>query len=170
MSPGSVPTNATEIYQEGLRIPPLKLRDGGVFNDTLIAMLRQNVRMPDTVMGDLNAQVAACTVGARRLAELADGYGAQSAGLDLRRTAAPFGDDDARRRSRTSPRAPIATSTTSTMTASSSTSRSASRSPSRSKSGDIEFDFDRHQPAGARAVQLRAVRLAGGGVLRGARR
>ena len=75
MSPGSVPTNATEIYQEGLRIPPLKLRDGGVFNDTLVRMIRQNVRIPDTVMGDLNAQVAACTVAARRLAELADGYG-----------------------------------------------------------------------------------------------
>ena len=41
MSPGSVPTNATEIYQEGLRIPPLKLRDGGVFNDTLVRMIRQ---------------------------------------------------------------------------------------------------------------------------------
>ena len=38
-------------------------------------MIRQNVRIPDTVMGDLNAQVAACTVAARRLAELADGYG-----------------------------------------------------------------------------------------------
>jgi N-methylhydantoinase B len=75
MSAGSVPTNATEIYQEGLRIPPLKLRDGGIFNDTLIKMIRQNVRIPDTVMGDLNAQVAACTVAARRLAELADGYG-----------------------------------------------------------------------------------------------
>ena len=75
MSAGSVPTNATEIYQEGLRIPPLKLRDGGVFNDTLVKMIRQNVRIPDTVMGDLNAQVAACTVAARRLAELADGYG-----------------------------------------------------------------------------------------------
>jgi N-methylhydantoinase B/oxoprolinase/acetone carboxylase alpha subunit len=75
MSAGSVPTNATEIYQEGLRIPPLKLRDGGVFNDTLVRMIRQNVRIPDTVMGDLNAQVAACQGAARRLAELADGYG-----------------------------------------------------------------------------------------------
>lgn len=75
MSAGSVPTNATEIYQEGLRIPPLKLRDGGVFNDTLVKMIRQNVRIPDTVMGDLNAQVAACTVAARRLVELADGHG-----------------------------------------------------------------------------------------------
>ena len=75
MSAGSVPTNATEIYQEGLRIPPLKLREGGVFNETLVKMLRQNVRIPDTVMGDLNAQVAACTVASRRLGELAERYG-----------------------------------------------------------------------------------------------
>jgi N-methylhydantoinase B len=81
MSAGSVPTNATEIYQEGLRIPPLKLRDAGVFNDTLVKMIRQNVRIPDTVMGDLNAQVAACTVAARRLAELADGHGHQLASI-----------------------------------------------------------------------------------------
>jgi len=75
MSAGSVPTNATEIFQEGLRIPPLKLRDAGVYNDTLVKLLRQNVRIPDTVMGDLNAQIAACTVGARRLAELAERFG-----------------------------------------------------------------------------------------------
>lgn len=75
MTPGSVPTNATEIFQEGLRIPPLKLRDAGVINETLVKMLRLNVRIPDTVMGDLNAQIAACQMGARRLDELAHGYG-----------------------------------------------------------------------------------------------
>jgi N-methylhydantoinase B len=75
MSAGSVPTNATEIYQEGIRIPPLKLRDAGAWNDTLIQMLRLNVRIPDSFMGDLNAQVAGCTVGARRLVELADSLG-----------------------------------------------------------------------------------------------
>jgi len=75
MSAGSVPTNATEIYQEGLRIPPLKLREAGVYNDTLVRLLRQNVRIPDTVMGDLNAQVAACTVASRRLGEVAERYG-----------------------------------------------------------------------------------------------
>jgi N-methylhydantoinase B len=75
ISAGSVPTNATEIYQEGLRIPPLKLREAGVFNDTFVRMLRQNVRIPDTVIGDLNAQVAACTVASRRLDELAHRYG-----------------------------------------------------------------------------------------------
>jgi len=75
MTPGSVPTNATEIFQEGLRIPPLKLRDSGVMNATLVKMLRLNVRIPDTVMGDLNAQIAACQMGARRLDELAQTYG-----------------------------------------------------------------------------------------------
>ncbi|WP_374443777.1 hydantoinase B/oxoprolinase family protein [Stella sp.] len=75
MTPGSIPTNATEIFQEGIRIPPLKLRDAGVMNDTLVKMLRLNVRIPDVLMGDLNAQIAACTIGARRIAALADAYG-----------------------------------------------------------------------------------------------
>jgi N-methylhydantoinase B/oxoprolinase/acetone carboxylase alpha subunit len=75
MSPGSVPTNATEIYQEGLRIPPLKLMEAGRYNDTFVRLARQNVRLPDEFMGDLNAQIAACTVGARRLAELAARHG-----------------------------------------------------------------------------------------------
>src|SRR4029079_3834978 len=72
MTPGSIPTNATEIFQEGIRIPPLKLREGGVMNDTLVKMLRLNVRIPNTFMGDLNAQIAGCQIGARRIAELAD--------------------------------------------------------------------------------------------------
>jgi N-methylhydantoinase B len=74
MSPGSVPTHATEIFQEGIRIPPLKFYDRGVINETLVGMLRLNVRIPDTLMGDLNAQVAACKVGERRLRELAGRY------------------------------------------------------------------------------------------------
>jgi N-methylhydantoinase B/oxoprolinase/acetone carboxylase alpha subunit len=75
MSPGSVPTNATEIFQEGIRIPPLRLRSAGRFDEQLVRMLRQNVRVPDMFMGDLNAQIAACTVGVRRLQELAKGHG-----------------------------------------------------------------------------------------------
>lgn len=75
MAPGSIPTNATEIFQEGLRLPPLKFRDAGKYNETLVAIIRQNVRIPDAVMGDLNAQLAACNVGARRIAELAADLG-----------------------------------------------------------------------------------------------
>lgn len=75
MTAGSVPTNATEIFQEGIRIPPLKLLDRGVYNETLVALLRRNVRIPDMFMGDLNAEISACKVGARRLRELAVSYG-----------------------------------------------------------------------------------------------
>ena len=75
MTPGSIPTNATEIFQEGVRIPPLKLRDRGRVNDTLVDLLKRNVRAPEIFMGDLNAQIAACTVGARRIGELASRYG-----------------------------------------------------------------------------------------------
>ncbi|MGE0716695.1 MAG: hydantoinase B/oxoprolinase family protein [Alphaproteobacteria bacterium] len=74
-APGSTPTDATEIYQEGLRIPPLKLRDRGRMDETLLALLRLNVRLPEIFMGDLDAQIACCTIGARRLGELADAYG-----------------------------------------------------------------------------------------------
>ncbi|MBS0643225.1 MAG: hydantoinase B/oxoprolinase family protein [Proteobacteria bacterium] len=76
LTPGSVPTNATEVFQEGLRIPLLKLRDRGVMNETLVAMIRQNVRIPDTVMGDIHAQIAACSIGARRMGEIAARHGA----------------------------------------------------------------------------------------------
>lgn len=78
MAPGSIPTNATEIYQEGLRIPPLKYIDAGQVNETLQEMLKLNIRLSETFMGDLDAQLAACTVGARRLVELCGVYGADA--------------------------------------------------------------------------------------------
>ena len=77
MTPGSVPTNATEIFQEGIRIPPLKYYSRGEVNSTLIKILRLNVRLPDSFEGDLNAQVAACQIGRRRLISLAEKYGSE---------------------------------------------------------------------------------------------
>ena len=77
MTPGSVPTNATEIFQEGIRIPPLKYYSRGEVNSTLIKILRLNVRLPDSFEGDLNAQVAACQIGRRRLVSIAEKYGAK---------------------------------------------------------------------------------------------
>jgi len=79
MTPGSVPTTATEIFQEGIRIPALRLCHRGTFDETLLKILRQNVRIPDTFMGDLNAQIAGCTIGARRVAKLAETYGVDQA-------------------------------------------------------------------------------------------
>ena len=77
MSPGSVPTNATEIFQEGIRIPPLKYSDKGVINDTLLKILKLNVRLPDSFEGDLNAQIAACEIGRRRISDLEVRYSAK---------------------------------------------------------------------------------------------
>ena len=65
--PGSSAADSTEIYQEGLRIPPLKLFHGGVIDETLEALIGLNVRVPDRVIGDLRAQYAACQVGAREI-------------------------------------------------------------------------------------------------------
>jgi len=74
--PGSNASETTEIYQEGLRIPPLKLYDRGVLNDTLATLIKINVRVPDRVWGDLSAQYAAAQVGKRGLEKLLQRYGA----------------------------------------------------------------------------------------------
>ena len=65
----------TEIYQEGLRIPPLKLIDRGTPNQTLFRLIEQNVRVPDMVRGDLSAQLAALYGGERELLKVAVEYG-----------------------------------------------------------------------------------------------
>lgn len=75
MSPGSYSANATEIYQEGLRIPPLKLYKSGVLTDEVWAMIGQNVRQPATVLGDLQSQIASLSVGAASVGKLAEKYG-----------------------------------------------------------------------------------------------
>ncbi len=75
MVPGSMPTDATDIFQEGLRLPPAKYLDRGVENATLIDIVRQNVRTPGAVLGDLQAQLAACRCGAERLCDLAREHG-----------------------------------------------------------------------------------------------
>jgi N-methylhydantoinase B len=75
--PGSNASDSTEIYQEGLRIPPLKLYERGVRNETLTTLIKINVRLPDRVWGDLCAQYAAAQVCERGLAKLFERYGAQ---------------------------------------------------------------------------------------------
>ena len=66
---------ATEIYQEGLRIPPLRLYDRGVPRDDLLQMLAANVRHPENFLGDLNAQIGSVKIAARRAESLLDHYG-----------------------------------------------------------------------------------------------
>jgi len=74
MSPGSYSANATEIYQEGLRIPPLKLFKRGARNDEIWSMIGQNVRQPAILLGDLQSQIASLGVGAAGIAKLARKY------------------------------------------------------------------------------------------------
>jgi len=69
--------DATEIYQEGLRIPPLKLYEGGVPNEAIFQILARNVRIPVQVLGDLRAQLAACHIGQQGLLRLIERYGAE---------------------------------------------------------------------------------------------
>lgn len=74
MSPGSLPL-ATELVQEGLIIPPIKLYEEGQLNEGVLHLLLRNVRTPDERRGDLSAQRAAHAVGARRLQALASAHG-----------------------------------------------------------------------------------------------
>ena len=68
-----------EIYQEGVRIPPVKLMRGGVMNVDVLSLLLNNVRTPEEREGDLGAQIAACHTGAERLREVCSRYGVDRA-------------------------------------------------------------------------------------------
>ena len=74
--PGSNASDSTEIYAEGLRIPPLKLYERGQPNSTLFRMIDRNVRLPGRVLGDIRSQLAACEIAARGMADLVGRYGA----------------------------------------------------------------------------------------------
>ena len=73
-TPGSIPPDATEIFQEGIIMPPLKLYEAGVPNHTLFEILRNNIRIPDMVIGDMRAQLAACHVAKTQIASLLTEY------------------------------------------------------------------------------------------------
>ncbi len=77
---GSNASDSTEIYQEGLRIPPLKLYEAGKPNATLFALIEKNVRVPVKVFGDLRAQLAACHIAERQFLQLAARHGAALTG------------------------------------------------------------------------------------------
>ena len=75
MEPGSYCPSATELFHEGIRIPPLRIyRDNKPIED-VVAMIRINTRMPDDIWVDMKAQVASCCVGERRILEMMDKYG-----------------------------------------------------------------------------------------------
>ena len=73
---GSYAANATEIFQEGLRIPPVRLVRAGTINAEVLAIMRQNVRRPDMLWGDLQAQLASLAVGTASVQRIAARHGA----------------------------------------------------------------------------------------------
>jgi N-methylhydantoinase B len=75
MVPGGFSAKATEVEQEGLRLPPVKLFKRGVMDREIFAILNSNMRIADQRIGDIKAQAAALKVGERRLTELIDRYG-----------------------------------------------------------------------------------------------
>ena len=77
---GSNASDSTEIYQEGLRIPPLKFYEAGRRNETVVKFIEKNVRVPVKVMGDLRAQLAACNSGEKQFLDLVDTYGVDKIG------------------------------------------------------------------------------------------
>ena len=91
MVPGGFSANATEVEQEGLRLPPVKLYKKGVLDREILAIVLCNIRIADQRIGDIKAQAAALATGEKRLAALLDRYGAdavQAAIEELRRRAA----------------------------------------------------------------------------------
>ncbi|HEU4644168.1 MAG TPA: hydantoinase B/oxoprolinase family protein, partial [Burkholderiales bacterium] len=76
MVPGGFSANATEVEQEGLRLPPVKLFKKGVMDQEILSIILSNIRIADQRIGDIKAQAAALAVGEKRLTALLERYGA----------------------------------------------------------------------------------------------
>jgi len=73
--PGSMPGTARTVFEEGLAIPPVKLYSQGVRQDGVFAIIKRNTRLPGMLAADLDSEVQACLMGARRMAELFERFG-----------------------------------------------------------------------------------------------
>lgn len=73
--PGSLPTDASAIFQEGIRIPPVKIYKKGKFQKDIVDIVLHQVRMPEWCRSDLNALIASCRVAQRRVLELSARFG-----------------------------------------------------------------------------------------------
>jgi N-methylhydantoinase B len=78
MSPGSMPSNSREIFQEGIIIPPLRLVKGGEYVDDVLDLILANVRTPEVRRGDLRAQIAANRIAEERVGELIERRGREA--------------------------------------------------------------------------------------------
>lgn len=75
MVPGGFSANATEVEQEGLRLPPVKLFKAGAMDEEILSIILSNIRIADQRIGDIKGQAAALTIGEKRLTALLDRYG-----------------------------------------------------------------------------------------------
>ena len=78
MAPGSLSGEATEIFQEGLRLPAIKLINQGELDQSVMDIITTNSRMPDFLLGDVWAAIASVRIGANRLEGLAEKYGQET--------------------------------------------------------------------------------------------
>ena len=76
--PGSMPSRATSVFEEGLMVPPIRLWEQGVPNRAVLTIMTRNSRMPESLAADLDAECAACLMGARRLGDLFGRYGQEA--------------------------------------------------------------------------------------------
>ena len=76
--PGGFSANATEVEQEGLRLPPVKLYKAGEMDEEILSIVLSNIRIADQRIGDIKAQAAALSTGEKRFTELIDRYGKQT--------------------------------------------------------------------------------------------
>ncbi|MFP6688459.1 MAG: hydantoinase B/oxoprolinase family protein, partial [Alphaproteobacteria bacterium] len=73
--PGSMPVDATDMWQEGLVIPPVKLSDRGVLNEAVLKIVERNSRLSEHLRGDVDAEIGAAQLGAGRMIAMAERYG-----------------------------------------------------------------------------------------------
>ncbi|MDE2228767.1 MAG: hydantoinase B/oxoprolinase family protein [Alphaproteobacteria bacterium] len=75
--PGSMPGTAMTVFEEGLAIPPVKLYSQGVRNDEAFKIIKRNTRVPEMLAADLDSEVQACLMGAKRMGELFERFGTE---------------------------------------------------------------------------------------------
>ena len=75
MVPGSSSSRATDLFQEGLQLPPVKIVENGMINADIENIIRSNSRVPESILGDIRGQIGCTLIGKKRLVSLADRYG-----------------------------------------------------------------------------------------------
>ena len=78
--PGSMPGTASSVFEEGLSIPPIRIYSAGQRNDEAFKIIHRNTRLPDILAADLDSEIQACLMGARRMEELFKRFGAETLG------------------------------------------------------------------------------------------